>query len=429
LRLKKKFLKFLKNFNDRDLTPTKRSKLRPKNIAKILSPIAEEDSFVESPCIYEDKKRTKLMKQNVNIKRQRFNKKVVSFVDTKTHEKNSKAQPKNLFKQFDVMENEKGNIRLSQNTKFPHDKAIDNGLFKNSKYYLSNPNENINFIVATVPSNDKKNLKVQYRDYLSLSPQQWLTGDIIDAIFSMKIKKNLDKNLIFINHKFTRDILSGNGLEKVDQESFSPIKYQYKPNSILIMPFVEQSHWVLVLAYMEKQEIQILNSIPENQTKEGLQHTTDKTDKILNNFKIFINLIQQKSDDWHFVKKNCIAYQEDSYNCGIFVIMYFDSYFGRKNKRQLKDFDADACRTMYADEILENSVQMKNACLLCGFDSPKIVNNMIMCSSCRRWICYDTCIASHYDTRSNNIENIEEIVFECFLCEENNFKNNIISKM
>jgi hypothetical protein len=89
------------------------------------------------------------------------------------------------------MKNEKGNIRLSQNTKFSHDKAIDNGLFKNRKYYLSNPNENINFIVATVPSNDKKNLKVQYRDYLSLSPQQYLTGEIIDVIFSMKIKKKI----------------------------------------------------------------------------------------------------------------------------------------------------------------------------------------------------------------------------------------------
>jgi hypothetical protein len=213
----------------------------------------------------------------------------------------------------------------------------------------------------------------------------------------------LDKNLIYINHQFTRDILSGNGLEKVDQELFSPIKYQYKHNSILIISFVENSHWVLVLAYMEKQEIQILDSIPEIQTKEGLQHTTNKTDKILNNFKIFINLMQQK-----FVKKNCIAYQEDSYNCGIFVIMYFDSYVGRKTKRQLKDFDADACRTMYANEILENSIQMKNACLLCGFDSPRRVSNMIMCSSCRRWICYDTCIASYYDTSSNNIDDIEK---------------------
>jgi hypothetical protein len=43
------------------------------------------------------------------------------------------------------------------------------------------------------------------------------------------------------------------------------------------MPFVENLHWVLVLAYMEKQEIQILDSIPEIQTKEGLQHTTQET--------------------------------------------------------------------------------------------------------------------------------------------------------
>jgi hypothetical protein len=38
--------------------------------------------------------------------------------DTETHEKNSKAQPKKLFKQIDVMKNEKGNIRLTNERYF-----------------------------------------------------------------------------------------------------------------------------------------------------------------------------------------------------------------------------------------------------------------------------------------------------------------------
>jgi hypothetical protein len=309
---------------------------------------------------------------------------------------------------------EKQNIEVTKNLTTPY----LNGLMPSIKYYNGNPCPHINYVVTQYLNIEGTKINVKFSDFLclennaKLDTSNWLSDVVIDALFTLKVKQTNNSSYIFVDTISVKLIMA----EILGREL--PILHsKITQTSVLIMPYSEGNHWYLILADMKTAKFTVINPYFPN--------SLSKRNDLLQKFKKLIDLYD-KNHRTYFAVQEWVLCEEahhlpvqdiskDDYNCGVYIIMYFDILFRSTSKRNLCDFDANKCRILYQTELLKTSRKMQNLCLLCAAG----VGEWIRCGYCKRWICSDC----HNSIYSTSIAELKHSFFACFLCEQNNILN------
>lgn len=108
--------------------------------------------------------------------------------------------------------------------------------------------------------------------------------------------------------------------------------------------------------------------------------------------------------------------QEDSYNCGVYVIYFF---YKLMIKEPLTDpIDIDKYRFFLKKMLLNNSSNMTKKCLFCGRTVKENETDIFKCRLCKRYI-HNNCLLNVNEIK-NGIKIEEKILNNmCDLCREN----------
>jgi hypothetical protein len=280
----------------------------------------------------------------------------------------------------------------------------------NSKYYLNNPT-NLNYVVCKLDLGKKQPCKVMYKDYRTLDFDEkdnsiskfWLRGEVIDILVKLReIKSKNDKHckkFIYIDHVEARKIFGGLGL--IDGIKSKYLNSNYKNVDCIISAFCSDNHWYLVVADIKQKTIAFVNPYEP--------HIKSDKKQWFNNFNKFLLRIKKNPDldrsDWCLKKINKLfdlpIQPETNYiDCGILIVMYIDSLIFEN----LKNRNPVLQRKMYQNEILFNSLDVSNDCLVCG-----IPNIAIKCVTCSRSLC-SKCV------KPNVCQKDDSNRMKCFLC-------------
>lgn len=187
----------------------------------------------------------------------------------------------------------------------------------------------------------------------------------------------------------------------------------------LLIPLLESSHWTLMYVDFVNKTTSYFNSI------ERIHNDSDRRiywkDRVLNTLDNvpFKWIPKQRIGDvgkWvdNYVQ---IPYQNDGYNCGVFMLYFAQQLMN--NKRIITSFDPTSYRKYLQEMLLMKSMCMKNKCLICGKDEGSFRENysgqtvedctMVQCEFCTRWF-HILCLP---EIEKNQIENQNWI---CGLC-------------
>ena len=146
---------------------------------------------------------------------------------------------------------------------------------------------------------------------------------------------------------------------------------------------VSRNHWCLVIADIDNKIFIYLD--PYNST---LQKTDNKRIAFLTFLKLYCNTTEAKisTEGWNSHVVNHIK-QNDTYNCGLFIIYFFQQFIKNESltvHKCMNDF-RNTVRTL----LLTMSDDMRGRCLSCGID---VTDDMAVdrCQICQRY-CHNIC--------------------------------------
>jgi hypothetical protein len=291
---------------------------------------------------------------------------------------------------------------------------LKTGLFPDPQIYLNNSLQ-IGYVVAklkVITSNGVERLiNLNYEDFATLSHQNWLSGDIIDIIFTLNFSTILHPEVKYIDTVCSQAIFSEDGLENIPESYFR--KFNFESENTVVMPFLfESNHWLLIIVSFQARTIKILDPTSPNKLFSKFQYVTDCLQRFFK--KVFdVTHIHLPINDLQVVRETADlplqVLAKDTYNCGVYVLIYGYLLFIDKATER----DPDLFRFDLLQYLLRSSENMIDACLLCGNNS---IEPMVMCEKCRRWVCYEPCVKSFYKLPEVPIEIFQKFQFECFLC-------------
>lgn len=129
------------------------------------------------------------------------------------------------------------------------------------------------------------------------------------------------------------------------------------------------------------------------------------------NLNIFLNNMKLKHEKWQTIVYNH-SIQKDNFNCGVFVLMFAqkilydsDNFFDNENPND--------ARTSYQLLLLEESLDVRNLCMICGQEQLDITAGWIECDSCMRWYMVH-CLESKINGLKMDISDID--TWSCPIC-------------
>lgn len=290
---------------------------------------------------------------------------------------------------------------------YPHSETLVNGLFLKPEYYAKDIGRD--FLVAYVETEYagyKVRQKLWNSSYRTLFGKNWLSAYTIEiALFAMT-RSYERTDILILDCDITKDIFSKTNKfphrKPFQKTVFSSLK-------TILMPFnVRETHWVLLVAHVEKKQFEILDS---------LNYLLDKR-ALLQSFLNFMRFIDNNSMTFDTIKWRLKEWQNhplqtDVYSCGVFVIYYGECLIAGKPFQD--ELDVQQYRKFVQNYILENSNYVVDLCLFCGGEDTD--TQWIMCDACGRWIHSLTCL----DGKENNNRAVgkSDTYFYCPLCTHN----------
>jgi Ulp1 protease family, C-terminal catalytic domain len=163
----------------------------------------------------------------------------------------------------------------------------------------------------------------------------------------------------------------------------------------IVFAYCAGCHWYLLLADTKQHEFFIINPMD--------LYDLDSKSKWFHYFLRYFDLDEKTWTLRSIPTELELPAQNDTYNCGIFIIMYVDIIFAN-----LEPFEVEEARRAYQLQLLCQSLPVYNDCLFCGKDLTKDTS-ALGCDCCLRWFC-KTCLKSNYDAYQLTSN------FICFLC-------------
>ncbi|KAL5713563.1 Ulp1 peptidase [Ranunculus cassubicifolius] len=194
-----------------------------------------------------------------------------------------------------------------------------------------------------------KSIPLRIRDVLSLSPRSWLSGEIL-SVYGVILKEMTRKrsksgkptihieDCYFMNYllKYYEEYLSGT----VDnsraggsrhaatvRKRLNPEILGYNPAEMLIMiPLNENDHWTLAVIDPPKAAIYILDSIHSSDVLAKLYSKQITVMQTMLPVALFgrTEARVEKKWDWRTFCVNNVPKQQNTFDCGVFIIAYMD---------------------------------------------------------------------------------------------------------
>jgi hypothetical protein len=283
--------------------------------------------------------------------------------------------------------------------------VLPNGLFENPVFY--EVNDDTNYVITKYDLGESTLCRLWSTDFLSLSGESWLTGDVIDMVLKLKIFPY--KEWLLIDHNHTQSIFGGEGITGENAPNFQTLNANFAGVTHIIMPWVDNGHWRLVIANMITKEFVLLDPRGPPRRQPKVVNITN----LKNKFRNFMKLVDERlgnesalSQGWTIGQiKIELPRQKDGFNCGIYILMFFDIIFLTTPKNELGRWKPDSCRTIYQKILLQKSVNMQNACQNCGATESQQRICAVVCKTCKRKVCT-------YCQKSRAMAKLDT----CFLC-------------
>ena len=203
---------------------------------------------------------------------------------------------------------------------------------------------------------------------------------LIDSYMVAKISSGEWKNISFLPTSLTKSII-GSEHNKKKKKSFTGYRIKHTFTSgLLFVPYNLDSHWYLLVANISKKELMVFDPLSKNNSSDR----AELFKKYLINYKTLKpnNKCNLTKLEWTIVSTSSvnIPFQEDSYNCGLYVLHYMD-HLANGNINSSAAFDADKFRIQVSLYLLAQSLPMTEVCLGCSKDAGEL---LYVCSNCRR---------------------------------------------
>ena len=220
------------------------------------------------------------------------------------------------------------------------------------------------------PDQGNKLVIVDGSSFRTVLNTEWLDNFVINKMMQLFTYYIMKWNIFFPNdqkhfHFCYTDVMA-DLLEIYEhgQKNFSHWRYssfkEFLDMEILFIPVnVTNSHWFLIVVWMKQKTIQIFESIPRLRSKR--QMYADIVRKWI--FAEAVSRLGEEMaeelwslDDWKVDFKNDAPYQENGYDCGVFVIMNVDFLMSGIPYSKLLQCDMEIYRSLIASHLIRNAV-------------------------------------------------------------------------
>lgn len=149
------------------------------------------------------------------------------------------------------------------------------------------------------------------------------------------------------------------------------------------MPFlIQNNHFCLVVSDFKESTFLFLDPFGAEIQSTTSKNIFDKFKNFLDAYIKFYSMPNTQNSAKHFtqIHKHHTT-QKDDYNCGVYIIYFFQQICAQSSINE--HFDPDAFRKDLLSMILENSDNVSNKCIYCG----NMVNDkeIIRCKTCKRF--------------------------------------------
>lgn len=244
---------------------------------------------------------------------------------------------------------------------------LENCLVNDIFYYRELPH---GYTVGVYSTIDLYNHEILIADYLSLKGTSWLTNFVVEICLCLLDSKNQYQIVPeYISSAIFNDNLN---YDIILMESFSFLK-----NDLIMPLLVGGNHFCMVIIYRNKKEFHFIDPF---------ESTYVKTKQYLNIFQRFIKYYNQQTsqkleDDFNIIVDNHVK-QTDGYNCGPYIIYFFERILKKQNLTNA--YSMDDYRIDLQKLLLQKSDDMNDICLYCGRKA--LVENCYRCNFCLRYI-------------------------------------------
>lgn len=258
-------------------------------------------------------------------------------------------------------------------------KFLDNGLVDDIDYYKYLPSKK-GYTVAIYSAMPVSVKEIIISDYSSLNDHEWLTDFLIDISMNL-INVNNEYQIIPCN--YSTILLAST---TISEHILREIKITKRK---LVLPLlVNGNHWCLAIADIDGKKFSFFDP---------LGSSIEKSQQYLKRFANFIAQYNRRHEaehnisvtlnEWQVDLKHHIL-QEDSFNCGVFIIYFFECLV--TGSSLICPSDMNSYRHKLKKLILKKSDDMKYRCLLCVREIN--IADATKCNFCHRWI-HKKCLA------------------------------------
>lgn len=286
----------------------------------------------------------------------------------------------------DIFSHDTGN---EQAFKFP---KHENNLIKDPKHYFSKLKNNpVGYGIGTVnigingtqPNTSVEILSPQFQ---TLQGKEWILGEVIDGFWAIRGREW--NNTVVVSVQHTACIL-GDQFFWPQNRNWHMYKFAETgfTRGKILMPYTSRNHWCLLIVNANDKTVIHLDPLhSETPSDKRVRSKTAFTlfIKFLNDAAKYFPDANKDIDKWkHRINKTPRPMQPrgDSWNCGVYTMLYCDFIGGGGNFRN--DFCPDRYRMKIAKIILENMDDVSENCQFCFLDKEN--PQRAICKTCGRY--------------------------------------------
>ncbi|XP_069111463.1 uncharacterized protein [Argopecten irradians] len=207
-------------------------------------------------------------------------------------------------------------------------------------------------------------------DVKTLLPQKWLNDQVIHAYLGL-----LSSDQTYILPSFLP--------VQWEMGNFTWLYPQIPLHTYehVLVPVCHKHHWFLLVASMDSQEINVLDSLPNH----------DRAAKFVNHWRKFMEKRENGLQTWKMGERHS-SVQEDGNSCGVFVLMNAVAVVRHKTPAIMRQCHVASYRRYALKQLLANAtVSSARRCDLPFCFGKKKGKTMYECTNCGRW-CHKRCL-------------------------------------
>ncbi|XP_055997908.1 uncharacterized protein LOC130047289 [Ostrea edulis] len=272
-------------------------------------------------------------------------------------------------------------------THMDHDQALD------AVKKLWNLRESSNYIIAKVSA-----YNITDEDFKSLACRNWLTDQVMDPYIAFIVQAEIEKGkqITMYPSQTMTAIMSGTFSVENCRKKLKVFECE-----AIVGAIIKHQHWTLVIVEPKKGLIYFYN--PLNERRIQIRDIQRNWCSYMNARMIALNELDNMQ--WK-VETREHSKQTDSFNCGVYCLMFAERHFSGQPISNITNADLDLMRIRIATDLMMFEVYLTEHCPACGFVTRR--DNEMNCEERTR----------HFHKKPHCVgeENISKNSFICRMC-------------